>query len=134
MPKLPPHLRSLPHALAASLTAEHKRQLADLRTDRERDTRARDARGWANGPEGMDALPGFLRAIEAEHPRAADLWLNLRPGSTLAEARELGQRYGLSAEATDRALAALRRAELLATEGEGDARRFASLAPASVPF
>ena len=81
--------------------------------------------------EGVDALPPFLREIEAAHPRAADLWLNLRPGSTRADLDTLGKRFGLSPVATGDRLDALRLAELVGSDSSG---RLTSLSPASVPF
>lgn len=125
----PPHLRSLPPGLADALSKKDRRALADHRTGQERRRRQRDAEGWANAG-GPDALPPFLRAIEGEHPRTADLWLNTPPGSTLAEVHALGKRYGLSAADVDARLDALRRAEL-ATLSAGTVTMES---PGSVPF
>lgn len=134
MPRIPRHLRSLPPHVLDALTDEQKRDLADLATDRDRRRQLRQSRGWANGPEGFDALPEFLREIERAHPRAADLWLTVRPGSPLANVREIGAGFGLSAESVDLALAALRRAELATISGDGPGALVSMQSPASVPF
>ncbi|OZC04015.1 hypothetical protein [Rubricoccus marinus] len=121
MPKTPAHLRSLPPALAASLTPEASRELADYRTGQERRRRARDAGGWAADPGGV---PPFLQAAEAEASGAADLWRRLPmpgPGGGFSDAEVLdaGKKCGLSAESTREALDALRRAELVAFASGG---------------
>ncbi|HIG75303.1 MAG TPA: hypothetical protein EYQ24_12210 [Bacteroidetes bacterium] len=130
---VPPHLRSLPRQLADALDDEQRRELAEIHTERDREARERDARGWAN-VDGLDALPEFLREIEREHPRTADLWMKVRPGSTLADVREVGARLGLSVESVDLALTALRRAELVTVSGTGDGALVTTQAPASLPF
>lgn len=128
--KLPPHLRQFPSHVLGAMTPETKQGLADMRTRHGRTRRERDAKGWANGPKGMDAIPEFLRPIEAAHPRAADLWLNSTPGSTRADLHSLGRRFGLSPEATDAALSALQRAELATVSASGVTMH----GPGSLPF
>ncbi len=127
MPKKPHHLRSLPPALADSLTPEAKRDLADYRTVQQRRRRERDVKGWANTDEGV---PPFLEAPEAEAPRAADLWRSLKSRSSEAEVLALGQRFGLDAHGTRAALDALRRAELLTLGPDG----YTTHGPGNVPF
>lgn len=131
MPKTPAHLRSLPPALAASLTPEASRELADYRTGQERRRRARDAGGWAADPEGV---PPFLLAAEAEASGAADLWRRLPmpgPGGGFSddEVREAGRKCGLSQIETRLAFGALRRAELVGTSPAGGT---VSIGPAGV--
>ncbi|OZC02407.1 hypothetical protein [Rubricoccus marinus] len=128
MPRKPSHhLRSLPLALAATLSPEAKRDLADYRTGQQRRRLARDAGGWAADPNGV---PPFLEAAEAEATRAADLWRSLKPRSTETEAIALGKRFGLDAGGTRAALNALRRAELLTHGPDG----YTPQGPGNVPF
>lgn len=117
--KKPPHLRRLPEHVADRLTPEAKRDLADLATDLERDRRDLDARGWA----AVGGVPAFLAPSDAAAPGAADLWRVLpRPapsGASLPTLHALGHRLGLTPEATDCALDALRSRELVGTAPEG---------------
>jgi len=127
-PKTPRHLRGLPPEVVERLTAEDRQDFADLHTEGERRIRAIRAE-WAAGE-----FPDFLAALDDE--AAAFMYLDLgekAPGGRfdLALAAKLGARRKLDRAAAEAAVTALRRAELVADDGEGGYRL---LPPNDVPF
>ena len=119
---MPHHLDRIPDALRARLSPEARRQLADLDLDQQRRRRDRAA--------GTAPLPDFLHTVDAEALGAGRLYTLLPANASTDEARQLGARFGLDADAVDLALDALARHELAIRGPAG----FTTVPPGGVPF
>ena len=110
MPRPRRSIDSVHPTLRDRLSAEDKRELAALDVTHQRRRQGQRA--------GTEPLPDDLAPVEAEAPGTGRLYYVLPSPVTMAGAIEAGATIGLSAEAVERSMAALRRAELLA-DGPG---------------